>query len=55
MSLVFLCIVCGEFGCFNKLTIFFQRDFSTECDLLVPLSISIILSFLEGHPVKVIQ
>jgi len=27
----------------------FQSKLSTECDLVLPLSISSILSFLEGH------
>jgi hypothetical protein len=31
----------------------FQREFSTECDLVITLSISLILSFPCGHPVAV--
>jgi len=29
----------------------FQREYSTECDLVLPLQISSILSFPSGHPV----
>jgi hypothetical protein len=29
----------------------FQSEFSIECDLVLPLAISSILSFLKGHPV----
>ena len=37
----------------RRVHMLFQIDFSTECILVVTLSISSILSFLLGHPVAV--
>jgi hypothetical protein len=34
----------------QKTTDFFQSEFSTGCDLVLPLSISSIFSFPYGHP-----